>query len=266
MRNAVIFVVSIFFFVFSGCAVNPVTGRNQLMLMGEIENDVGLGRSASAEVVKEYSQGDVPVAVSNYVNYVGQKIGAASHFPELEWNFAVLNNETVNAFALPGGYIYITTTMLGHLKNEAQLAAILAHEAVHVTARHSASSISRQTAIGAVISIATTDETASAMRVASIVADLDGLGYSRAHEKESDAYGLDYMVKAGYDPYAMVEVMEILEETSKSRPIEFLSTHPSPANRKEVIKRVIAEKGYAKAGFTGEDGYNKIVRQLKMQK
>jgi predicted Zn-dependent protease len=243
-----------------GCATNAVTGKTEFQLMGgNISSDVAMGQQASEGVIKEMSKGEVSGPMQNYVNYVGQKIAAVSHNPELEWHFMVLNNETVNAFALPGGYIYITTGMLKALQNESQMAAVLAHEAVHVTARHSASAMSKQLAVDLAISLGTNAKTASAMRVAQIVSQLEGLSYSRKHEREADFYGLDYLVAAGYNPNGMVEMMKMLEQLNSSSPIEFFSTHPSPENRLELIEQKIREKGWQPLGLVNEQDYRKNV-------
>lgn len=257
----VVFVTLALMFFCAGCATNPVTGANELQLLGpDVKSDIPMGMEAAKSIEKEMgTSSTVPTPVQNYVNYVGQKIAAVSHNPELEWHFTALDSNTVNAFALPGGYIYVTTSMLKELKNESQLAAIFAHEAVHVTARHSSSTISKQILTDTAITVATTEKTASAMKLAQIVGQLEGLRYSRKHETESDRYGLDYLVAAGYNPNGMVETMEILNKLNESRPIEFFSTHPNPENRRELIIQRIQEKGWQPLGLVGEQDYKKNV-------
>lgn len=265
-KQIALIILSVFFTFFAGCAVNPVTGEKQVMLYGdEVSDDIAMGKQASEAINNdlgidpEEGKYNVPLGMANYVNYVGQKIAGVSHSPDLNWHYTVIEDESVNAFALPGGYIYITTGMLKNLETEAQLAAILAHETLHVTARHSAADMSRQTLIGAAISIATNEDTASAMRAVKTIAQLENLGYSRKQEKQADLYGLDYLVRAGYDPYAMAETMEILDELNKSRSLEFFSTHPNPANRRDLILEKIREKGYTFFGDKNSDDYSKNV-------
>ncbi len=253
--------------IMAGCSVNPVTGQRQVMLLGgDVQSDRQLGAQAAQQIEQEVSQEEIPNQVSNYVKQVGAKIAAVSHNPDLEWQFSVIPHESVNAFALPGGFIYITTGMLKVLNTEAQLASILAHEAVHVTARHSAADISRQTLISGLISVATNQQTARAMKAVEIVAQLENLRYSRDQETESDLYGLDYLVKAGYDPYAMVETMKILENLSQARPLQFFSTHPSPENRQEAIAQEIRREGYPITGMKNASQYqNNVLSYLAAQ-
>jgi predicted Zn-dependent protease len=164
-----------------------------------------------------------------------------------------------NAMALPGGYIYITRGMLNLLETEDQLAAVLAHETAHVTARHSAALMSQQIGIDMLLSAVTTESTASAVQVARIGSQIIGLKYSRDYEKQADEIGMEYLVKAGYSPYAMVDVMRKLNEQSGSRPIEFLSTHPNPDNRLELLRDKIARENYPAIKRTPADEYKKNV-------
>lgn len=261
MRIRVILIVLSAVLFISGCSVNPVTGESEFNIFGSgYEQDIQMGAQASAEVEKEFgSSSGVPASVSNYVSYIGRKVATVSHSPQLAWKWTVLNSDTVNAFALPGGYVYITTGMLKNLQTEAQLAAILCHEAIHITARHSTAAMSQQALVSAAIGLATTEQTQSAVQVANVVAQLQSLSYSREHERQADAYGLDYLVKAGYNPYAMVEVMQLLQRLTQTRTIEFFSTHPSPENREQLIKNKIMEKNYPMSGFDGAADYKQNV-------
>lgn len=240
----------------AGCATNPVTGESEIQLMGDsYERDVTMGREAAKEVDKEFAGSNINPQLQNYVDMVGQKIAVVSHAPNLRFSYKVIDHKSVNAFALPGGYIFITTGMLKQLTNESQLAAICAHETVHVTARHAAARISEQMVVETLFTLVSSEKTAGAVRVGRIVNNLAQLGYSRKQEKESDLYGLDYLVKAGYTPYGMVETMEILDRQSGSRPIEFLSTHPNPENRVNLIQENIHRKGYRASGRVGTEDY-----------
>ena len=139
--------------------------------------------------------------------------------------------------------------------------AILAHEIVHVTARHAANAMSNQIGLGILLSAVTSEETGQGtLNVAQLGSQLIGLTYSRDHETQADIGGVDYMVKAGYNPLGMVETMEILERQRASRKIEFLSTHPSPANRRQRLEEAIAEKGYFTETQSRRKDYDKYVR------
>ena len=141
----------------------------------------------------------------------------------------------VNALALPGGYVFVTRGMLEKLTTEAQLAALLSHEIVHIVARHSSAAMSQQIGISILVqglgASGSIPESEAAYRVTQLTQQLIGLKYSRENEKEADTAGMDYMVRAGYNPYGAVELMQMLERMDQVRPIEFLSSHPSPENR-----------------------------------
>jgi predicted Zn-dependent protease len=180
------------------------------MLFSE-EQDIELGRTYAPEIEKEMGGKIQNLALQNYVNNVGKKVSAVSHKPYFEYNFTALEDEMINAFALPGGYIFITRGMLEKMENEAQLASVLAHETTHVVARHSSAQISREIGFELALTVASSQTSGGAMQVAGIARQMIGLGYSRAQEREADLAGLDYMIKAGYDPHQMVTMMQILE-------------------------------------------------------
>jgi predicted Zn-dependent protease len=242
----------------AGCAVNPVTGQKQLMLVGE-EWELQVGRQYSGEVEKQLGGRIENWQLQNYIKSVGQKIAAISHRPDLEFHYTALNDESVNAMALPGGYVFVTRGMLAKLTSEAQLAGVLAHETAHVTARHSASAVSQQMGIDLALSVAGQRTSSGVMQAAQIGAGLVGLRYSREQETQADIYGLDYMVRAGYNPFAMVETIEMLQRQNEMRPIEFFSSHPNPANRKANILEHISSNVYPPTLTTGEADYAKYV-------
>ena len=221
------------FYLCAGCAVNPITGEEELMLFSEGQ-DLEIGRNYAPEIEKELGGRIDDESLQNYIDSVGQKIARISHKPNWEYHFVAVKHKSTNALALPGGYIFVTKGMLEKLTTEAQLAALLAHETVHVTARHSSAAMSREMgftlvflglgASGAKISQDTG-------RAAGFALQLIGLKYSRVQERQADLGGLDYMVAAGYNPYGAVELMQMLEDQDKVKPAEFLSSHPSPENR-----------------------------------
>jgi predicted Zn-dependent protease len=175
----------------------------------------------------------------------------------------------VNAFALPGGYVYVTAGILRHLKTEAQLAGILAHEVAHVVARDTMAAMSRDIGISVLLgAVQASDAPGGAVRAANLAAQILSLKYSRQDEIDADMAGMDYMVQAGYKPTAIVETMQMLQEQQKVRPIEFLSTHPNPENRIEYLQERIAEKYSAVAVLkVGEDEYrSSVLEKLKDDK
>jgi len=262
-RKMVLLIFVVFLcFVCAGCSVNPVTGKTQFNLFGPTAgDDMSLGRQWAPEVEKEFGGVVENVELANYIDYVGQTVARTTHAPDLEWHFKALEHASVNAFALPGGYIYITTGMLKKLNTEAQMAGILAHESAHVTIRHSTVRMSQQIGLDALLSIAMPkDASPGVVQTTSIVRQIVGLKYSRADEHQADMVGLDYLVKAGYNPYGMVETMEILETENSVRPIEFLSSHPAPQDRKKYLTEKIQTEHYNLGSLkTGKEDYHRAV-------
>jgi predicted Zn-dependent protease len=196
--------------VLQGCATNPVTGEQDFVLMSESE-EVSLGQKYHQQITLEMPEYNDP-ALTAYVNEVGQRIAKASHRPGLTFRFTVIDSDTVNAFALPGGYIYITRGILAYLNSEAELAAVLGHEVGHVTARHSVRQHSASTAtnvagaiLGATTGIAGSQDLFNVFGKAMLS------GYGREHELESDRLGAQYLARTGYDPQAMIEVIGVLK-------------------------------------------------------
>ena len=200
-----------------GCATNPATGDTDLVFMSE-EDELEIGKQHHQQVLREYSvYGDVEL--QGYVQYVGEKVAANSHRPDLDYTFTVLDSPEVNAFALPGGFIYITRGLMAYLNTEGELAAVLGHEIGHVTARHAArqQSASQLTGLGAAIGTIIGEAFIpgiSSMGGQSLVG-LAGTamlrGYGREHELEADRLGAEYLAKSGYDPDAILEVIGVLK-------------------------------------------------------
>jgi len=243
-----------------GCQTNPITGRSELMLLSE-EQDVEIGKSYAPEIEKQM-KGKIPdEALQSYVNQVGQAVARVSHRPDIEYHFTAVQHESVNALALPGGYIFITRGMLESLRTEAQLAGILAHEIVHVVARDVANAMSRQIGIEALLSAVGSAESAKNLAtVAELGTQIISLRFSRTDERDADIGGTDYMVAAGYNPYGMVQSMQMLVDQGGERPIEFLSTHPSPENRIEYLQQYIQSRTFNIAGLkVGAERYKASV-------
>lgn len=253
------------FSFWSGCAQNPITGQQELMLVPE-QQDVEMGRKYAPQVEREMG-GRIPdPRIQNYIDSVGQRIVRVSHTRNFDYHFVALNHDSVNALALPGGYVYVTRGMLKELKTEAQLAAILSHEVVHIVARDVSAAISREIGIEIALSAATSKKASRGVLMATdITHQIVGLKFSRRDEKDADLGGLDYMVQAGYNPNGMAEVMQMLQEQQSVRPIEFFSTHPNPENRVGYITDRIQARYYNLAGFrTGQQDYQTgVLRTLR---
>jgi beta-barrel assembly-enhancing protease len=233
--------------------VNPITGEKQHIGMSQ-EQEVAMGLQAAPQMADQFGGLHPDSNIQNKVQEVGtrlvqQSVASSSAY---KFSFNVLKDaETVNAFALPGGPIFITAALLSKLENEAQLAGVLGHEVGHVVARHSAEHMAKsqlaQLLVGAV-GVAATDEEQpgrgqQAAAAAAFVSQMVNLRYGRQDELESDGLGVRLMSEAGYDPRSMLEVMRILAASSKGgRQPEFLNTHPDPGNREEKIKAAIAER------------------------
>jgi len=231
----------------AGCAVNPVTGDEELMFFSP-ENDAKLGRQYAAPIEKELD-GRIPDEnLQRYINEVGQKIARVCHRPDLSYHFTAVETKMTNALALPGGYIFITRGLLKEMKTEGQLAAVLAHEVGHVVARDTMAALSRQLSMTAIVAAAHVGGAPGRVtRAVDLTSAMLSLQYSREDEKEADLTGLSYMTQAGYDPNGIVQMMQILGELQTVRPIEFFSTHPNPESRIAYLKEKIATR------YTGLD-------------
>jgi predicted Zn-dependent protease len=244
----------------TGCAVNPITGKEELMLVSE-QQDIEIGRNYAPEVEKQMGGRIENENLQNYINSVGQRTVQVSHRRNFEYHFVALNDKSVNALALPGGYVYITKGMLEKLTTEAQLAAILAHEVTHIVARDVSALMSREIGIDILLAAATPEKTPRGVLLArDLTRQILGLRFSRQDERDADLGGLSYMVRAGYNPYGMVETMQILQNMQKTRPIEFFSTHPNPENRIEYLTEEVQAEYYNLTGLKiGKDDYQSAV-------
>ena len=252
----------------SGCAINPVTGEEEMMFFSP-EKDIALGRKY-APLIEQELGGRIPDEnLQNYVNQVGQRIARVCHRPDLSYYFAVVEEGGANALAVPGGYVYITKGLLKELKSEAQLAAILGHEVGHVVARDTMAAITRQIGATAILAAAAvSDAPSDVIRGTTFISSVLSLQYSREDEKDADVTGLSYMTRAGYDPNGIVETMKILEELQTYRPIEFFSTHPNPESRIAYLEDRIARRYAEMSGLkVGREEYaEKILTPLSLRK
>ena len=252
-----------------GCAINPVTGKQNFTLMTEAE-EIRRGEKAAAEVPSVYGVYSELPTLQDYVNKIGQKLAKNSHRPQLNYHFTVVDSPRVNAFALPGGYIYVTRGILAYLNSETELAAVLGHELGHVTARHSvrqysaAAAANVAAAIGGVVVGVFVPQLGG--QVAQGVQSLLGItgnallsGYGRSQELEADRLGAEYLARSGYNPQAMITVIRVLknqelfdiaaaqdEGREPNRYHGLFSTHPDNDTR---LQEVVGEaKQYAQSG------------------
>ncbi|MGA2172852.1 MAG: M48 family metallopeptidase [Sedimentisphaerales bacterium] len=246
---------------FAGCAANPITGEDELMFFPD-QQDIAIGQQYAPEIEKELKGRVKDQTVQNYIDSVGQKIARISHRPDFDYHFVAVNDKSINAVSLPGGYIFITKGILLKLKNEAQLAGILAHEIVHVVARDTSNMMSTQIGMDVLFAAAMSQTSSQgALTAADLARQILSLSYSREDEKTADLGGMDYMVKAGYNPNAMVETMQMLENEQTDRQVEFFSTHPSPENRISYIRaRIQTNYSNSVAGTkVGQEDYEQFV-------
>jgi len=198
----------------AGCAQNPVTGKADFVMMSE-SDEIALGRQYDEQVIKKQYKAYESKALQAYVDRIGQKLASQSHRPHLQYHFSVLDTPEVNAFALPGGYVYITRGIMAYLNSEAELAAVVGHEIGHVTARHSVrqQSAAQAASIGLNIASIFVPEIKSSFgqKLSNILGGALLSGYGREHELEADRLAAQYLARADYDPQAIIKVLRTLK-------------------------------------------------------
>lgn len=239
------------------CATNPATGEREFSLMSEAQ-EIEVGKQYDAEIRREMGVYDDP-ELQRYVNEIGQRLARNSHRPNLPWTFTVVDQPAVNAFALPGGFIYLTRGILPFLGNEAQLAGVLGHEIAHVTARHSAQAYSRATGAGLGVTLLSifVPEARPFQGLTETAVGLLFLKHGRDAENEADDFGAQYTAKGGWDPRGvagMLNTLARLDEASGSRRgvPNWLSTHPAPADRVQRVNALVEEMGTVGGAGTSE--------------
>jgi predicted Zn-dependent protease len=233
------------------CATNPVTGRPQVVLMSE-EKEIAMGKEAAPQIAASmglYEDDEL----QRYVEGIGLRMAASSERPHLPWQFRVIDDSAVNAFAVPGGFIYVTRGILAHMGSEAELASVLGHEIGHVTARHTVAQMTRQQFASIGLGIGSLGlAVMGAGQLGQMLTQYAGAGaqllflkYGRDDETQSDDLGLRYMTASGYAPSEMPKVFHTLgrqtEEQGGARVPEWQSTHPAPENREARISGQIAQ-------------------------
>jgi predicted Zn-dependent protease len=247
-RSSILFsslLFSIFFSVFalSGCAVNPVSGKKQIALMSE-QQEIAMGTEYDPQIIAQYGlyQNE---AIQKFIDARGQEMAAISHRPSLKFHFRILDSPVVNAFAVPGGYVYFTRGIMAHFNNEAEFAGVLGHEIGHITARHSVDQYTKSM-LGQVLLVGgmiVSKEVRAFANEANAAMQLLFLKYGRDHESQSDKLGVEYSTKVGYDAREMADFFKTLKALNDGQGElpTFLSTHPDPADRYTEVAKLAAE-------------------------
>ncbi len=231
--------------VFAACVRNPATGNLQLNLISESQ-EIEMGKQAAQEVEQSIGLYKDP-KIQSYVANLGQTLSQQTTRKNLPWQFHVVEDAAVNAFALPGGPVYVTRGILGTLMTEAELAGVMGHECGHIAARHSVNQISKQQVaqVGLGVGSVLSPEIGQLSQIASAGLQVLFLKFSRDDERQADKLGFAYMANAGYDARQMVNVFTTLERVSKlaggGKVPEWLQTHPDPENREKDAEERLKE-------------------------
>lgn len=227
--------------LFAACARNPVSGKRELNLMSQ-EQEIAIGKESHPSIVASMGLYDNK-NLQAFMNEKGKSMARISHRPDLPYEFHIVDSPVVNAFAVPGGFVYFTRGILAHFNNEAEFAGVLGHEIGHVTARHSARQQNKQL-FGTLGTIATAILVPGATEIAQQGIGLALLSNSRAHESESDEIGVEYSSKIGYDARQMANffstIKRISDNAGQAIPT-FTSTHPDPGSRNVRVNKLATE-------------------------
>jgi predicted Zn-dependent protease len=228
---------------FSSREVNPITGETQYISL-EPEQEIAMGLQAAPQMMQQHG-GEYPdQELQDYIDQVGFRIVRNSDAAKTSWQYdfhLLADPQTINAFALPGGQVFITAALYEKLQTEGQLAGVLGHEIGHVVARHGAQRMAKgQLTEGIIGAVVVGSGSQSTAQMAAMIGQMVNMQYGREDELESDDLGVRFIAEAGYDPNAMIGVMQILEEAAggQKQP-EFFSTHPNPENRVQKIQEAI---------------------------
>ena len=246
--NKFIFIACLTFTVsvlLTNCARNPVTGKKQVVLMSE-KQEIAMGKEADPQIIAHFGLYD-DSTIQRFIKAKGTQMAAISHRPKLDYTFRVLNSDVVNAFAVPGGYVYFTRGIMAQFNSEADFAGVLGHEIGHITHRHGVAQ--QRNAIlgqlGIIAGIIIAPELARFAETASVGLQLLFLKYSRDAERQADELGVEYSSKIGYDAHQMALFFNTLERqsagTAGAELPEFLSTHPNPGDRNVSVNKLATE-------------------------
>jgi predicted Zn-dependent protease len=246
MKSFILFCcLSTSIFLMNGCVVNPVTGKKQIVLMSE-EQEIAMGKEADPQITSQYGLYENKV-LQDFITQKGKAMAAISHRPNLNYEFKIVDSEVLNAFAVPGGYVYFTRGIMAHFNNEAEFAGVLGHEIGHITARHS---VSQQTKavigqVGLIGSMILVPQVAEFAEPLSQGLGLLFLKFGRDAERQSDELGVEYSSKIGYDAKEMAGFFNTLDRKSNGTEgaelPDFLSTHPNPGSRNNAVMNLSVE-------------------------
>lgn len=226
----------------SSSQYNDITGENQHLSLTP-EQEIALGLQAVPELIQEFGGLYPDEQVQNDIDAIGNRLVNETVADDTPWQFEfyVLNDtQTINAFALPGGQVFITYALLSQLPSEDAVAGVLSHEIVHVLARHSAQQIAKSELTNGLIgAVGVASGDANAAQTAAMIGQMINMRYGREDELESDTIGVCLMIDANYDPNALVDVMNVLAQAGGGDQPEFFSTHPNPSNRIAKIQEAI---------------------------
>lgn len=247
MRTHTLFtpVFIVLVFIFSSCSTNPVTGKKEFMLLSKSQ-EVEMGKQSDPEIVNFFGLYD-DKNLQNFIQDRGKKMVAVSHREDLNYEFKIVDSPVINAFAVPGGYVYFTRGIMAHFNNEAEFAGVLGHEIGHITARHSAKQYSNSmlAQVGLVAGMVISPEFAQFADIAQQGIGLLFLQFSRNHEKESDKLGVEYSTKIGYDAEEMAGFFQTLHRIGQvsegGATPTFLSTHPDPQDREQRVQKLATD-------------------------
>ena len=255
--------IAVLVLTIAACATNPATGKKEFSLMSEAQ-EIELGKNMDGEVRREMGVYNDP-ELQRYVESVGMRLARASQRPNLPWHFSVVDEPAVNAFALPGGYIYLTRGILPFLDNEAELAGVLGHEIGHVTARHAAQQYTQATTAGVGVALLSifVPEARPFQNLTETALGVLFLKHGRDDELQADQLGVDYTARTGWNPAGvggMLRTLARLDEASGSRRgvPNFLATHPAPADRVEKVQAYIAQANVRPVGTTASGQVDEV--------
>lgn len=261
------FLVTVALYSAVSCAVNPVTGKKQLILMSE-EQEKALGVQSDPEIIAGMGLYEDAV-IQKFINEKGAQMAAVSHRPNLGYEFKIVDSPVVNAFAVPGGFVYFTRGIMAHFNNEAEFAGVLGHEIGHVTARHSAQQYSNQMLgqVGLIAGVIISEDFRKIAGAAQAGMGLLFLKFGRDHETQSDELGVEYSSKIGYDANEMAGFFKTLQRLSDQgggRIPTFLSTHPDPGDRFVKVGQNAVKWQQARPGEykVGRDSYLRMIDNL----
>lgn len=253
----------------SSCSTNPVSGKKDFSLIND-DQELAIGAQGHRSIMKQKKRFNNP-KIQAYVNNIGQQLAAQSHRKDIKYTFTVLDDPSVNAFALPGGYIYITTGIMAYLNSEGELAGVLGHEIGHVTAKHGVKQQSASVASAVLMSVIAKQAGGTGKEFSNVSKALLS-GYGREHELEADRLGAEYLARIGYAPKNMIDVVGVLksqEEFDKfqarkegRQPQAYHGVFASHPRNDTRLQKIISAAGKYKQGATRDAGHDRYLKMI----